>query len=100
MFPLLIEKFSLEEQASLVWQFLCSIPVNMMAVFLPWLSASISPDESLDLRKCLGKIVPQEKLLQKVWLSTSVLVHSFQFPSIVEVLVTPPTIFSWSWGFN
>ncbi|XP_054812756.1 zinc finger protein BRUTUS-like isoform X2 [Prosopis cineraria] len=66
VFPLLIEKFSLEEQACLVWQFLCSIPVNMMAVFLPWLSASISPDESQDLRKCLGKIVPQEKLLQKV----------------------------------
>ncbi|XP_028787787.1 LOW QUALITY PROTEIN: zinc finger protein BRUTUS-like, partial [Neltuma alba] len=66
VFPLLIEKFSLEEQASLVWQFLCSIPVNMMAVFLPWLSTSISPDESQDLRKCLGKIVPQEKLLQKV----------------------------------
>ncbi|KAK4280791.1 hypothetical protein QN277_012367 [Acacia crassicarpa] len=66
VFPLLIEKFSLEEQASLVWQFLCSIPVNMMAVFLPWLSASISLDESQDLRTCLGKIVPQEKLLQKV----------------------------------
>ncbi|KAK7398904.1 hypothetical protein VNO78_10078 [Psophocarpus tetragonolobus] len=66
VFPLLIEKFSLEEQASLVWQFLCSIPVKMMAEFLPWLSASISPDESQDLRNCLNKIVPQEKLLQKV----------------------------------
>ncbi|KAK7358271.1 hypothetical protein VNO77_00197 [Canavalia gladiata] len=66
VFPLLIEKFSLEEQASLVWQFLCSIPVNMMAEFLPWLSTSISPDESQDLRNCLIKIVPQEKLLQKV----------------------------------
>jgi zinc finger-like protein len=67
VFPLLIEKFSLEEQASLVWQFLCSIPVNMMAEFLPWLSTSISPDESQDLRMCLSKIVPEEKLLQKVW---------------------------------
>ncbi|TKY44726.1 RING finger protein [Spatholobus suberectus] len=66
VFPLLIEKFSLEEQASLVWQFLCSIPVNMMTEFLPWLSTSISPDESQDLRKCLSKIVPEEKLLQKV----------------------------------
>ncbi|XP_027340585.1 zinc finger protein BRUTUS-like isoform X2 [Abrus precatorius] len=66
VFPLLIEKFSLEEQASLVWQFLCSIPVNMMAEFLPWLSRSLSPDESQDLRNCLIKIVPQEKLLQKV----------------------------------
>ncbi|RYR57278.1 hypothetical protein Ahy_A05g023000 isoform B [Arachis hypogaea] len=66
VFPLLIEKFSLEEQASLVWQFLCSIPVNMMAEFLPWLSTSISPEESQDLRKYLSKIVPEETLLQKV----------------------------------
>ncbi|KAG2667458.1 hypothetical protein I3843_15G111800 [Carya illinoinensis] len=66
VFPLLIEKFSLEEQASLVWQFLCSIPVNMMAEFLPWLSTSISPDERQDLHKCLSKIVPAEKLLQGV----------------------------------
>ncbi|PON38382.1 hemerythrin-like [Parasponia andersonii] len=66
VFPLLIEKFSLEEQASLVWQFLCSIPVNMMADFLPWLSSSISPDEYQDLQKCLKKIVPEEKLLQQV----------------------------------
>ncbi|KAL2321184.1 hypothetical protein Fmac_030153 [Flemingia macrophylla] len=66
VFPLLLEKFSLEEQASLVWQFLCSIPVNMMTEFLPWLSTSVSPDESQDLRKCLCKIVPEEKLLQKV----------------------------------
>lgn len=66
VFPLLIEKFSFEEQASLVWQFLCSIPVNMMAEFLPWLSSSISPEEHLDMRKCLSKIIPKKKLLQQV----------------------------------
>ncbi|XVE58796.1 hypothetical protein DITRI_Ditri04bG0197700 [Diplodiscus trichospermus] len=66
VFPLLIEKFSLEEQASLVWQFLCSIPVNMMAEFLPWLSSFFSPDEYQDMQKCLSKIVPGEKLLQQV----------------------------------
>ncbi|KAH7516505.1 hypothetical protein FEM48_Zijuj10G0142300 [Ziziphus jujuba var. spinosa] len=66
VFPLLIEKFSYEEQASLLWQFLCSIPVNMMAEFLPWLSSSISSDEYQDMRKCLCKVVPQEKLLQQV----------------------------------
>ncbi|KAL0296708.1 UNVERIFIED_CONTAM: Zinc finger protein BRUTUS [Sesamum radiatum] len=65
VFPLLNEKFSFEEQASLVWQFLCSIPVNMMAEFLPWLSSSISPDERLDMRKCLNRIIPDEKLLQQ-----------------------------------
>ncbi|KAF9593211.1 hypothetical protein IFM89_020706 [Coptis chinensis] len=66
VFPLLIEKFSFEEQASLVWQFVCSIPVNMMAEFLPWLSSSVSPDEHQDMLKCLCRIVPDEKLLQQV----------------------------------
>ncbi|KAJ6803287.1 uncharacterized protein M6B38_107735 [Iris pallida] len=66
VFPLLIEKFSFKEQADLVWQFLCSIPVNMMVTFLPWLSSCISPDEHQDMRKCLCKIVPEEELLQRV----------------------------------
>uniref|UniRef100_A0ACD5VQK9 Uncharacterized protein n=1 Tax=Avena sativa TaxID=4498 RepID=A0ACD5VQK9_AVESA len=66
VFPLLTKKFSYEEQADLVWQFLCSIPVNMLAEFLPWLSASVSSDEHEDIRNCLCKIVPEEKLLQQV----------------------------------
>ncbi|MCD7451774.1 hypothetical protein HAX54_013422 [Datura stramonium] len=66
VFPLLIEKFSTDEQASLVWQFLCSIPVNMMKKFLPWLSSSISPGENKDMQKCLSMIIPKEKLLQQV----------------------------------
>lgn len=64
--PLLVEKFSFEEQASLVWQFLCSIPVNMMAEFLPWLSASVSPDERQEMRSSLCRVVPEEKLLQQI----------------------------------
>ncbi|OEL20429.1 RING finger and CHY zinc finger domain-containing protein 1 [Dichanthelium oligosanthes] len=66
VFPLLIKKFSHEEQANLVWQFLCSIPVNMMADFLPWISASVSTDENQDILDCLRKIVPEEKLLQEI----------------------------------
>ncbi|KAL2558991.1 zinc finger protein-related [Forsythia ovata] len=66
VFPLLTQKFSFEEQASLAWQFLCSIPVKMMAEFLPWLSSSISPDERQDMRKCLDRIIPEEKLLQQI----------------------------------
>uniref|UniRef100_A0A7N0RBR3 Zinc finger protein n=1 Tax=Kalanchoe fedtschenkoi TaxID=63787 RepID=A0A7N0RBR3_KALFE len=65
--PLLIEKFTFEEQAALVWQFFCSIPVNMMTEFLPWLASSICADEHEDMLKCLRKIVPQEKLLQQVF---------------------------------
>ncbi|KAL8531722.1 hypothetical protein ACS0TY_008353 [Phlomoides rotata] len=66
VFPLLNEKFSFEEQATLVWQYFCSIPVNMMAEFLPWLSSSVSPDERQDMRKCLHRIIPDEKLLQQI----------------------------------
>lgn len=73
--PLLVEKFSFEEQASLVWQFLCSIPVNMMAEFLPWLSASVSSDERQEMRSCLCKVIPEEKLLQQVTFSVTK-VHS------------------------
>ncbi|KAK6921197.1 Zinc finger, CHY-type [Dillenia turbinata] len=66
VFPLLKEKYSFKEQASLVWQFFCSIPVNMMAEFLPWIASSISRDEYQDMLRCLHKIVPEEKLLQQV----------------------------------
>ncbi|KAK1416125.1 hypothetical protein QVD17_31913 [Tagetes erecta] len=64
--PLLVEKFSCEEQASLVWQFLCSIPVNMMAEFLPWLSASVSSDERQEMRSWLCRVIPEENLLQQI----------------------------------
>ncbi|XP_076913974.1 zinc finger protein BRUTUS-like [Bidens hawaiensis] len=63
--PLLVEKFSFEEQASLVWHFLCSIPVNMMAEFLPWLSASVSSDERQEMRSMKG-VIPEEALLQQI----------------------------------
>ncbi|KAJ4767892.1 zinc finger protein-like protein [Rhynchospora pubera] len=66
VFPLLIDKFSIEEQADLVWQFLCNIPVSMMVEFLPWLAATVSPDEHQDITKCLHKVIPSEKLLQQV----------------------------------
>ncbi|URD72184.1 CHY zinc finger [Musa troglodytarum] len=66
VFPLLIEKFSLKEQADLVWQFLCSIPVNIMVDFLPWLSSCVSQDEHKDIMTCLCKVVPKERLLQQV----------------------------------
>jgi hypothetical protein len=66
VFPLLIKKFSHKEQADLVWQFLCSIPVNTMAKFLLWLLDSVSPDVHQDIIKCLRNVVPEENLLQAV----------------------------------
>lgn len=67
-FPLLTVNLSFEEQASLVWGFFCSIPVNMMAKFLPWLAASVSSDESQDIRNCICSVIPKEELLQQVML--------------------------------
>lgn len=61
-----MEHFDFEEQAALVWQFMCSIPVNLMEKFLPWLISSLSPDEQQVMLACLRDIVPREELLQQV----------------------------------
>lgn len=66
VFPLIIKKFSVKEQADLVWQLLCSIPVNMMEKLLPWLSSCVVHDDHQDMIECLCQIVPEEKLLQQV----------------------------------
>lgn len=40
VFPLLMQQFSSSEQASLVWQFMCSVPVTLLEDFLPWIYQS------------------------------------------------------------
>ncbi|KAL3695707.1 hypothetical protein R1sor_009783 [Riccia sorocarpa] len=75
VFPLLMLHFNFEEQADLVWQFLCSIPVNLMEKFLPWLASSLSQEERSEMTACLEEIVPAEQLLQQVvfaWLEGGV----------------------------
>jgi zinc finger-like protein len=75
VFPLLMRHFSFEEQADLVWQFLCSIPVNLMEKFLPWLATSLTQEERQQMTACLEEIVPEEQLLQQVvfaWLQGGV----------------------------
>lgn len=64
--PLLVQHFSFEEQAALVWQFMCSIPVNLMEEFLPWLASCLSQDERQEMFACMHKIVPKEDLLRQV----------------------------------
>ncbi|XP_057812774.2 zinc finger protein BRUTUS isoform X2 [Cryptomeria japonica] len=66
IFPLLTQHFSFREQASLVWQFMCSIPVNLMEEFLPWLLSSISIDEKKYMTEYMLEIVPEDELLQEV----------------------------------
>ncbi|CAH2067293.1 unnamed protein product [Thlaspi arvense] len=66
VFPLLIEKFSFKEQASLVWQFLCSVPVMVLEDFLPWMMSYLSHEEKTEVESCIKDVVPAEDSLQQV----------------------------------
>eukprot|EP01018_Ginkgo_biloba_P005629 Gb_08955 [translate_table: standard] len=85
IFPLLTQHFSFKEQASLVWQFMCSIPVNLMEEFLPWLVSSPSIDNWKDMIKCMRKIVLEKEFLQEVvftWLTEKSSCWSLLLPSL------------------
>lgn len=66
VFPLLMQQFSSKEQGSLVWQFICSVPVILIEQFLPWMMSFLSLEEQLDVNHCIKEIVPREKTLQEV----------------------------------
>lgn len=66
VFPLLKQQFSSKEQASLVCQFLCSIPVILLEAILPWMFSFLSQDEKVDVRHCIKEILPEETSLQEV----------------------------------
>lgn len=67
VFPLLIEKCSVEEQSHLVWQYMCTVPTILLEEFLPWTTRYLSSDEKLDVQHCIKLIVPNERLLQEVY---------------------------------
>ncbi|KAL8118259.1 zinc finger protein BRUTUS-like At1g74770 [Apium graveolens] len=69
VFPLLMQQFSSSEQASLIWQFMCSVPVTLLEDFLPWMISVLSADEQLEVSRSMKEIVPEEKLLQEVVIS-------------------------------
>ncbi|CAL9240681.1 unnamed protein product [Arabidopsis halleri] len=66
VFPLLIEKFSFREQASLVWQFICSVPVMVLEDFLPWMMSYLSQEEKIEVEDCIKDVVPAEDSMQQV----------------------------------
>ncbi|XP_013664416.1 zinc finger protein BRUTUS-like At1g18910 [Brassica napus] len=66
VFPLLIENFSSEEQASLVWQFMCSVPVMVLEEIFPWMTSLLSPMERSEVENCVKQVVPKELSLQLV----------------------------------
>uniref|UniRef100_A0A1J3CE36 Putative RING finger protein C2F3.16 n=1 Tax=Noccaea caerulescens TaxID=107243 RepID=A0A1J3CE36_NOCCA len=66
VFPLIIEKFSFQEQASLVWQFICSVPAMVLEEFLPWMMSYLSQEEKTEVENCIKVVVPNEHSLQQV----------------------------------
>ncbi|KAK4750413.1 hypothetical protein SAY87_003895 [Trapa incisa] len=66
LFPLQMKKFSSEEQAPLVWQFLCSVPIMILESILPWMISFLSPEERDHLVLCIkDTTVHKEEPLQK-----------------------------------
>lgn len=73
LLPLLLHHFSYLEQAELVAQFLCCIPLAAVAPVLSWLKRSIPPGEQTSLLEQVRAAVP-DKLLQQLmvaWLAPS-----------------------------
>lgn len=66
VFPLIIENFSFQEQASLVWQFICSVPAMVLEEFLPWMMSYLSQEEKTEVENCIKDVVPNEHSLQQV----------------------------------
>ncbi|KAH7295966.1 hypothetical protein KP509_26G001500 [Ceratopteris richardii] len=69
VFSLLLKHFGHEEQAALVWQFLCRIPVSLLQRLLQWITTSLSQVEKESMIKCMQLIVPEDESLQHVILS-------------------------------
>ncbi|XP_047324920.1 zinc finger protein BRUTUS-like At1g18910 [Impatiens glandulifera] len=70
VFPLLIQSCSCKQQTSLVWQFLCSVPMMDLEALLAWLTSFVSPEEQTVIMHCIKEAVPkEEELLQEVLVS-------------------------------
>lgn len=69
VFPLLIQKLSTKEQASLVWQFICSVPIMLLEEVLPWMVSFLSADKQAEVSRCFNEIAPMETTLQEVLVS-------------------------------
>ncbi|XP_050871044.1 zinc finger protein BRUTUS-like At1g18910 isoform X1 [Lathyrus oleraceus] len=69
VFPLLIQNLSTKEQASLVWQFICSVPIMLLEEVLPWMVSFLSADKQAEVTQCFNEIAPMERALQEVLVS-------------------------------
>ena len=66
MFPLLLQHFTIPEQAQLVWRFMASMPIKLMEQCLPWIASYLTVEEQLDMVRQIHRVVPNEELLQQV----------------------------------
>ncbi|XP_023734229.1 zinc finger protein BRUTUS-like At1g18910 isoform X1 [Lactuca sativa] len=69
VFPLLTQQFTTEEQASFVWQFICSVPMLLLEDFFQWMNSFLSSDERENVLQCLREVVPKDIFLQEVVIS-------------------------------
>lgn len=66
IFPSLMKRFSSKEQARLVWQYLCSVPLLLLEDFLPWVITSLSSVRKTDFLNFIHVVLPEETLIQEV----------------------------------
>ncbi|GMH35139.1 hypothetical protein BSKO_03007 [Bryopsis sp. KO-2023] len=73
LFPLLLEHFSYTEQAELIAQFLCCIPLAAVEGVLLWLKPNIPQEEQDQLLKYIREAIPDDLLLNLLvtWLDPS-----------------------------
>lgn len=95
VFPLLVRQFSSTEQASLVCQFLCSVPVMLLEVLLPWMLSFLSEDAKVEVRHCIKEIVSEETTLQEV--DSGLNSHPIQiiFQSVISLNIFLQVLTSW-----
>ncbi|KAJ8536429.1 hypothetical protein K7X08_034830 [Anisodus acutangulus] len=69
IFPSLMKRFSSKEQARLVWQYLCSVPLLLLEDFLPWVITTLSSVGKTDFLNFIHVVLPEETLIQEVFIS-------------------------------
>ncbi|KAI3726913.1 hypothetical protein L1987_66720 [Smallanthus sonchifolius] len=69
VFPLLTQQFTTQEQASFVWQFMCSVPMLLLEDFFRWMNSFLCSDERENVLQCIKQVVPEDLLLQEVVIS-------------------------------
>eukprot|EP00891_Asterochloris_glomerata_P008539 jgi/Astpho2/8539/Aster-05573 len=84
LLPLLLQHFTHAEQATLVTQFLCCIPLATVEAVLAWLKPQVPEEEQQELLAQVKQVVPDQLLLQLLcsWLGPQ---KSAPAPPIIDI---------------